>query len=229
MPNTLLPIQPSSLTETCYANEQTRLNDFAAHLFAILAGQSFYNFGDTKPGVDQNQYPWFRTIDYRWYTFSGTWISATNHDLDERRLFVGSEDDLKTFDGGNTNIPSDRNGPMWEIDHDFDARFPVGPGTFPSGTVVNPTSAGGEEKVTLTTAQLPAHTHPHGDPTANFMSAYTTTPNQNVYRAFDSGAGDCSFNENTGITGSDVPHNNVPPYRGIYIIKWTGRLYYNVP
>jgi len=228
MANVLLPIQNGSLVTDCFNNEQERLNAYSAAQFAILSGSAFYNFGSSKPSVDLNAYPWLNTNDMRWYRFNGIWISNANHNSDERRLWVGTEDDLKLYDGGDAGIPSDRSGPMWEIDHDFDARFPVGPGTFPSGTVVNPTSAGGEERVTLTTPQLPAHTHPHGDAVANFASAYTTTPNQNTYRAYDAGAGDISFNEFTGTEGGGQSHNNLVPYRGVYIIKPSARLFYAI-
>ncbi len=231
MANVLLPIQPATLTppDACYGTEQERLNGFAAALFAVLPGSAFYNYGNTKPTVDNNAYPWLNTNDMRWYRFEGVWISNSNLNADERRMWYGTADDLKLYDGGDAGIPSDRSGPMWEIDHDFDARFPVGPGTFPSTLAVNVSSAGGDERVILTEGQLPAHTHPHGDPDANFASAYTTTPNQNTYRAYDAGAGDISFNPVTGSTGSGESHNNLPPYRGIYIVKPTGRLYFAVP
>ena len=32
----------------------------------------------------------------------------------------------------------------------------------------------------------------------------------------------------SGQTGTDVAHNTMPPYRGIYVIKRTARLYYVV-
>src|SRR6185436_5578909 len=157
MANVLLPIQNSSLITDCFGSEQERLNAFSAAQFAVLNGNAFYNYGNTKPSVENNAYPWLNTNDMRWYRFEGIWISNTNYSLFDRRIFVGDVADIATYDGGDTEIPSDRHGPMWAIDTDFAARFPVGVGTFPSGASVAVTGTGGEEKVTLTEGQLPSH------------------------------------------------------------------------
>src|SRR5688572_10156107 len=118
MPTILLPILAGSLPPgICLTGpdaEQNRMVAFAENMEAQLeAGQSFYNFGDTKPAVEFNAYPWLRTIDMRWYYYSGGWISPVNYDANDRRWYAGTLVQLQTYDGGDLGAPSDRSGPMW--------------------------------------------------------------------------------------------------------------------
>jgi len=72
--------------------------------------------------------------------------------------------------------------------------------------------SGGEVQHTLTTLEMPAHTHDQ----RGFASG-ATTPVRNIAGAR---TGSETTVEATGSTGGDSPHNNMPPYRtlayGIY-------------
>ena len=86
-------------------------------------------------------------------------------------------------------------------------RFLVGAGTdYPAGTT------GGEATHTLTVEEMPAHAHP------------STTPNMIQNTATGSSTygyiGDGSY-ENSGTSGGGQAHNNMPPYRSVYMWERT--------
>lgn len=107
---------------------------------------------------------------------------------------------------------------------DLRGRFPVGKDT---GTFASLGGKGGEEKHTLTIAEMPAHQHSGND------RAWHDKQKKNGQQWFvglnhDGGswmanaANDGLTNQDTatGTTGSGQPHNNLPPYVVInYIIK----------
>jgi microcystin-dependent protein len=73
---------------------------------------------------------------------------------------------------------------------------------------------GGEENVTLSIAQMPAHTHTHNAYHANFHHKGGPTEG--------SAKPDCcgSFKVTSDPTGGNQPHNNMPPFYVLaYIIK----------
>lgn len=219
----LLPIQPGTLPPgACFTSEQQRLNAFSEAQKAVLSGQSYYNFGSTTPAVENNAYPWFRTTDGRWYYFSGDWISPVGPEYHAgvRRLWASSAGSLQTYDGGDTNTPSDRSGPMWTIDSDFDGRSPMGPGAIPTSNPAK-TLAGGENygvgAHVLALSHIPEHRH---------SVQYTNLTSGNGFPQV--GTGDTAahvFNTDLAGSATPTPLNNVHPVRGLYIIRWTGRLY----
>lgn len=237
MPTVLLPLQSGTLPPgICYTTEQERLVAFAENLETKLDGLAFYNIGTTKPAAANNAYPWFRTTDYRWYVYSGGWISLNpDRDPNIRRLWVGDITQLESYDGGDNGAPSDRSGPMWEVDADFAAKFLVGPGVFAGGTAVAVGQDVGADELTLLAANLPpADVVPldaTGIATANrsFQKSGTVT-------GLSSQNGDFSGQQSGGlmtdvlarIDGQSTPLEIIPPARGIYVIKATGRLYYFV-
>lgn len=235
----LLPLEPGTLLPgVCYTSEQERLVDYAANLNAVLPGQAFYNFGSTKPSPENNIYPWFRTTDSRWYYYSGGWISLNpERSPSIRRIWMGSSGaSLTTYDGGDANAPSDRSGPMWEIDTDFEARFPVGVGTFPNAGAVTVGGTGGEDQHVLTDAEVPATQVVPLDSTNNPTGDKTVQKSGDSF-GFSFQNGDFSGSASGGrmtdillrVNGGGGAHSNLPPYIGIYVIKPTSRLYYLVP
>jgi hypothetical protein len=226
MPTVLLPLQPGTLpANACYNTEQARLIAFAEALRAVLSGQSYYNYGSSTPDPSNNAYPWLRTTDGIWYIYSGDWISPVGpeYDLNIRRLWVGSGPDLATYDGGDGGSASDRSGPMWEVDHDFDGRSPMGPGDVPTTNPAKTLSVDENYGVgahTLAGANIPEHRH---------AMKFSDTTSGSTYPQIGTGSTDDRqfFTEMAG-SAAPTPINNVHPVRGCYIIRWTGRAFRRV-
>ena len=88
-------------------------------------------------------------------------------------------------------------------------RVLVGAGTdFPAGTT------GGEKTHTLTIDEMPAHTHVW-NPNGKLLFGGSGTDGTVV----SIGAG--SDNRNTSSTGSGAAHNNMPPYKSVYMWERT--------
>lgn len=86
---------------------------------------------------------------------------------------------------------------------DLSGKFPLGV-EFGSSKY-QPNTVGGEEQVQLTVGQMPRHAHP---PPAGSTQMFS---NLGVQANFTAGTGVRSISE-TGYTGNDEPHNNMPPY-----------------
>lgn len=235
MPNlTLITLTPPSLpVGYCPTNYQQLANDVISGTQATFnssIGNSFFNFGASVPALNNQVYPWLDEDGNWWIYKDGYWLRKNPVAIgsSERRVYVGTTTDLQTYDGGNTNTLSNWSGPMWEVDTEFEARFPVGAGTFAaSGVVVvqgkvTSTAVAGEDKHTLVTSEMPKHSH-----TMTWDSQDTAGGNQlkTLYLGPDANA----FNDivkSSGDTGGDAAHNNLPPFYGVYFIKRTSRVYY---
>jgi len=212
--------------DTCFGSVSELYNTIINTTTAYVNGNySLFNFGDTEPSASDRDKPWVRTISGqpdRIYVYENGWISKHNTPAggSERRIWVGTESDLETYDGGGTGTVSSITGPMWEVDPSFAAAFPVGMGSFTGGTIVNDSNkTGGADEVTLTEAQLPAHSHPF---TLNGYNSSQDGNSGNEY-GFD---GTSAQSLTTDDSGGGNAHNNLPPYYGVYFIKRTGRIYY---
>ena len=231
MPNlTLITLTPPSLpVGYCPLNYQTLANDIISGTQATFnssIGNSFFNFGSTTPALNNQVYPWLDE-DGNWWVFNGGYwnrkhpVSITSS---ERRIFIGTTNDLLSYDGGDgtSNPPTNYTGAMWEVDTNFQARFPVGAGTFAASGVVTvggtttSTAIAGEDQHTLTVPEIPAHTH-------NFFPLVTADANNGGANGVQYGT---TANVATSSTGGGAAHNNLPPFYGVYFIKRTARVYY---
>ncbi|MDP4207542.1 MAG: tail fiber protein [Bacteroidota bacterium] len=114
---------------------------------------------------------------------------------------------------------------------DLRSRIPIGQGSSPYGTYTTGEQAG-TESVTLTTANLPAHSHTGTFTTKVFSGIGNANTPVNNYPAINPQRGSefstvtdgSSVNlGNTSITGSATPINNVQPYCTIqYVITTAG-------
>ena len=152
----------------CPADYQELLTDLPTYLTGNLPGTyNVYNFGNSEPAVEDRDKPWLKTdanlVPERWYTYDGdasawTWPHPFPQGIIV--IWMGSIENLDTFDGGDTDPAGTYAGPMWEEVTELRAAFPLGAGTLPiSGTVVGDGDTGGLEKVELTEDNLAQHRH----------------------------------------------------------------------
>ena len=102
------------------------------------------------------------------------------------------------------------------------SRVPMHMGAGPTGQSYILGEAGGEEQVTLTTSQIPAHSHPptcnsgagsQGDPSGGLWGQQTTnTPYINVAPTLNMAA------NAIGAAGGSQPHDNMVPFLVINFI-----------
>lgn len=239
MANVLLPIVPGNFpVGYCFpATPQEFLVDIAAHLQALLeGGMAFYNYGSTVPAPENQGYPWLRTTDMRWYRFDGNWISPNPETSAEvRRLFIGPEsgaaDGVWTYDGGDGSdpsavVPTDRTGAMWEVDHNFDGRSPMGPGNIPSAnpaTVLAVNTNAGEGAHVMSDQEVGPHSHllPQGYE----IDGLNATPKLCVDADTLTPTLQLSTNNNTYTAGQQAMPI-IHPVRGVFLLKRTARAYY---
>lgn len=252
-------IIPGTLPTDCYPASAQAFYNLLAQLSTVLVpGLTGIIISDTQPSANDRDKAWIRTnvgaplYGYApavWYNAAWVIKHPTAASGPERRLWASDATTLQTYDGGDTNPAGDASGPMWEIDHTADARFLLGPGTFPSTTVVAVNATGGNEKVILTPDQFQ---HMHGvaadggtdDPPTMLSRVWTSVKNftrriNDLNTSGATGWHDDPTPLSAGTMGTTEPyvdgnfptstgHDNVPPYLGIYVIKRTARIYLKV-
>ena len=113
----------------------------------------------------------------------------------------------------NSTSPATLFGGTWEQMKD---RFLLGAGdTYPAA------ATGGEATHTLTTNEMPSHTHSwKGTSTVSVQSSGT---NLYTYSIFGEGSADQYINQGKGpqAAGDGAAHNNMPPYLAVYMWKRT--------
>ena len=214
------------------SSPQTYANDIVALITSYVNGEfSSLVMSESAPDSDYNDLPWIKVDSSNsligLFTFSADAAAwARTHPIeassDVRQIWVGSEADLKTYDGGEDTTVTVSTGPFWEIDTDFEFRFPLGVGTSPGGTAVAVGQTGGEEEHTLTVAELPEHTH---DAIWDKQDADGGGQLNFPYNGTDHDAGEGEITRATESTGDGDAHSIMPPYRGVYFIKRTARIF----
>lgn len=218
---------------------------------AILQGfvpQMSVAFPTTFSGVDSGTTPpddktevW-RQLDalgrpIRTYNFAqGKWLSEHPLPPGFTMIWLNALPDFTNFDGGDANALSAISGQMWQQAQDstgkllMQGQFPIGAGTLTSGTIINVGQVGGEENHILTAQEMPPHSHG-----VDILQAQGAGSNQAYYTP---GPGTVGSTFNTNPQGGDpasgnppitaLPHNNIPPYFGVYILQRTQRGWYAV-
>lgn len=118
--------------------------------------------------------------------------------------------DLRTVLGGATTVPN------------LSGRFPLGSGNSSTtgSTSHSLASSGGEEKHTLTTEEMPVHTHSilYGEAGSIKYQGVSFVAESSAY---SSGNGSSSGKPIVNTAGSGYPHNNMPPFYTLnFIIKY---------
>lgn len=205
------------------------------YLVSLLDGNfegNEINFGSTTPLAEDRDKPLFPTNadgtprSAEWYSYSsGSWLARHPLPPGIIMLWDGAEANIPTLDGGEVATITASTGPMWEKVSAMNARFPIGPGTLPSGLVVPVGGSGGSEEVTLDLENIPLHDH--GIP--NKKLVHQVTPNGQLQQTAGNDFTTSTFRAEGGKTdGTTKPHNNIPPFYGIFAIKRTARLYYRL-
>lgn len=236
--NAQIVFTPATLPEgSCFASEQERFNAFGSYLSGYLPDNySTVNFGPDAPEANDRDKPWFRSNsdgspDGVYFYFNGSWKRTHPLDPGHIHLWLGSAGAVDSLDGGAAGTATVDAGPFWEVVADFAAKFPVGVGTFASGTNVAVAGTGGEDRHTLSTQELPEVLGRLGDGIEKILAKK------------DSGAGNVSFGsiagswqsyENLsdairgGTAATDKSHQNLPPYLGVYMIRRSIRRWYSI-
>lgn len=203
----------------------TDWSNTVAMIRSVLQGtvpDTTMNFGPTTPIADNRDKPWFKTnadftpIDL--FAFSnGEWLAKHPLAPGLVMMYEGAAGTIPTLDGGEAGAVTLFSGPFWEQVTQMDARIPIGPGNLPSGTAIPVGGDGGSETHQLTIDEMPAHDHSLGNKKVMHQTlgagvlAQTGGDNVSVLTA--------------SAEGGDDPFNIMPPYRGIYFLRRTARLY----
>jgi len=262
MSTTIPLIAPSLPLGWCPTSEQDRatmLFNRAGALLPTGAGWTVKvsTLADPPTAAEQSNTLWLVLgadgSPTRLYKYSGGYWSS-EHPVtasgSQRSLWVGTENDLWAFDGGDgtdptTSPPTARTGAMWQVDHDFDFRALMGPGTSPDSTVLAVGANLGAEFITLAIENFP-HQHPFGylyhgtsSDDALFLHGSTVTiPSTTGYAVHGDASGESTTATSADlITGAPIaPQDSTAattksvlnPVRGIFVIKRTARTHYVV-
>lgn len=234
----ILPITPASLPQGfCPSDYQAMLNGFAANM-SVTFPSTFTGIEVSATKPSDTTKAWLQ-LDAQgrpvrlYYFAQGAWLSLHPDVPGKTIIWTTAIPTLTSFDGGDAGVLSSISGPMWEEVVAMRAKFPVGAGTLDSGTVLAPGDIGGEEKHTLLTAEMPAHSHiwnpststasgNNADPAGGLLSLQSTNPaNEKFYNTSTVGG--------NGATPSVTQaHNNMPPYFTVAFLRRTNRLFYVV-
>lgn len=241
MPTNLNLIWANLPVGFCWTNAQ----DFVTTLQSILSGTVSINGVIIQNGLPDNSDQdklWVRTDNSgrptQLYLFQGQWIWPHPEAPSSKmcRIWDGTEASLWAYDGGDgtdpsISAPTATTGAMWKRNPNFGTddgatpfRMPVGIGknltTYDGNPafVIAPGQTGGEERHTLSTSEMPAHTH-------NLPGTVGQVgPAQNggdAAHMIPSGLASV-----TGPTGGGASHTNMPLYRGVIFAQRTARQFF---
>ena len=233
----------------CWTGSQQYLNDIVPLLNANISGLQIIVSASAPGPADQDKL-WARLVGGYLegiYSFLGGWYrpNPVPASGSARQIWTGTEADVWAYDGGDGTdpgsvTPTAVSGAMWQVDHAFDFKFPIGAGTNGTtydsqpATVILPTGTGGAERVQLADKEVPFHDHNLGTtggvPAATGLIVncqntgtnwgYTNTGgNIYVYRTFSTYGGD-------PVDFHTWYHANMPPFLGVFFIRRTVRQFY---
>ena len=228
-----VPLNIGQLPYTCYPSDpQSFYADMFSRASALYPQITGVIISDNTPAASDRDKLWIKTSagapvvglagQYVFYNGAWLWPHLTSAGSPLRLLWLEDLTALQTFDGGDTNPAGIASGPMWEEDTTFRGRSPMHPGAIPDdGSVLGVDGTYGVGVHTLTTNEIPSHTH---DLDVNRkVGGDTGAGGQNIYGDATVGA---AYTLTSDATGGGLAHPNVHPVRGIYLIKRSSRIYY---
>lgn len=228
MPANLPILQPEISDDYCFESWQKVARDLVGGAVVQLdnSGWSVLLKQDTTPTAAQRAYLWLNTSDdrtYRWESSVSKWVSKHYSPASgsERRIWSGSLNELKTFDGGEDAAVGTASGPMWEEDVDFAGRSPMGVGAIQNANPAKSLTIGeayGDGAHTMTIEELVEHTH------ETTLDGGGNDGGTHIHTAGDDNG--VSPVIPTSATGESEPFSIIHPVRAVYIIRRTARVYY---
>jgi hypothetical protein len=138
LPTSFTPFPPGY----CFQSYNQFGADIARNLLVVLPGTiTPWNIGPNQPVASLRDRPWLVTDaetgapvqgmgGAAWAPAYGKWVVEYPVPASgfERRLWIGTLNDLETYDGGSVGTVSDTTGPFWEQDTNFDDKGIIGVG-----------------------------------------------------------------------------------------------------
>lgn len=243
MPN--LPLIPGVLANPlCWPVSP---QDFLNEIMAISVAVGPTTLGvvgpqDAEPDVEDRGKVWIRTVGnapanpLAWIFFNGAWVAK--HPMPAGSPFIliyeGTVGSIDTLDGGMAGPVSTTSGPFWEEVVTMQGRMPVGVGVLqPSTDPLVLGQTGGVDEHALTIAEMPAHVHR--------ITAHGTNDPSNgngVIGGGNDAIGPFTYDETAISTsnhlsieklGGDAAHPNMPPFRAVYFLRRTARVFLSQP
>lgn len=235
----------------CYPNTPQQL---IADAFSLAHANVSDNvtgvaYGPTAP--DPSVIKLFHSsVFHRMYEYvSGLWVSQYWCEADPKIKMITekTEAEIAAWDNPNGLVnpaAPDHTGPFWEIDHEYDGRFILGPGGLPViARTVNVTDEGGLDGVVQAADQLALHRHyinvgpESGD--SSYLADLAVSENGTFkvngaeqIRFYDLPSTEVGRTRETGGNGAAPsvvqPMDNVPPYRAAYVVKRTARIWHTL-
>lgn len=237
----------------CYADEQSRYNDYFSHGLVNAPDLKGILVQDATPApAFQSGYGWIKTVGGipnrrgLYIFFNGAWMAGHPLDPGAVGMYEGDITLLWQKDGGSNTPVTVTTGPFWEEITAMQGRSPMHPGTIPGSTgpkTLADAEAYGEAVHLLTFDEMLNHAHGTGAsinapvPDApNWIARAWTKAATLVYEQdwtespanFTStiGSGDRGTTEAIIGDNPSVGHQTVHPVYGIYFIRRTARLWY---
>lgn len=187
--------------------------------------------GSDEPAPADRIYLWYRTNpdgtprDGHLYRYiMGAWLSLHQLPPGVVTIYRGTAASIDTFDGGEAGAITPTTGPFWARVTELNARFPLGLGTLPSGTVLGMGDQGGEEKHVLIGDELPSADNVIE---VNNITGFIVAVSANGSYELATNPG--TAHRTVVWEGNDLGHNTMPPYTVVLFIERTARLYRRVP
>lgn len=233
----------------CFTTWQQAWSELVSLLSGTLVGNTnTFNYGNATPSAANRDKPWLRlnndgTPD-KWYVFyGGYWLSPIiPYSLYERRILVCTLAQVWAYDGGDGTDPSDPGhiptaytGATWEVDPEFDARYAIGAGTTAKGTVI---TVADKSEVPLNSANIPPHSHniaidgaaAGNDDGQKLGALYNQAGYVNNWShapdAYTASLASTRNNASSVSSGDSV--EILPPYKAVYFVKRTARMFYTI-
>lgn len=230
------------LASNCWtATPQSMVNELWEKTRGQLEDLTGVIISSTTPAATDQDKMWVKTDgNYPIGNFifiSGQWLwPVEGYDANDRRFWRGTLADLPTKDGGTVGVATLTTGPFWELDTDMNGRVAIGVGGLPSGATLANGDTGGNDEITLASAQLPPHTHEItiGE-TGGGNSDLTSDEESGAFRVGGGGTLEyrtawssdlVGLTRASGSTPTIAPTNILNPYLAGYWIKRTIRQFY---